>query len=233
MVKEMEKIPMYDENGKLTCPPKKIACIDDVTMDEENLTKSEKNKLKKIIQDGFKWPSSFKCGNLKRNIGDAGLEQIQKLAWLRYISGQIPDEFIVIIDGERTIISEKREDLDKYMDDQFITPCLSQDGSRYFDMCLTALQESCYQSTIKQLEPLAEEGKKRTKTKQKQGKNSAITRLKKTEEIRNEYCNFREKQEKQGFKARTINNLFYKDNPDCNNTPKALTDWWNKYTTQT
>jgi hypothetical protein len=154
---------------------------------EKELQRFEERKqgLDHLVAKGFKWPSAFKCGNLKRNIGDAGLEQIQKLAWLRYISGQIPDEFIAIIDGERTIIPEKREELDKYMDDQFITPCLSQDGSRYFDMCLTALQNSCYQSTIKQLEPLAEIAKKfdHTKPVKSQIKSFASKRKKELKKI--------------------------------------------------
>jgi len=161
-----EKIPMYDDNGKLNIIerekiniPAPAGRVGMLTEKELQRFRERKKGLDCLMIRGFKWPSAFKCGNLERNIGTIGLEEIQKLAWLRYNSGWIPDEFIIIIDGKRTIIPEKREELDKYLDDNLVPVCLSPDGSRYFDMCLTALRDSCYQSTIKQLEPLAEIGK--------------------------------------------------------------------------
>jgi hypothetical protein len=127
-----------------------------ITEKQLKLFEIKKKRLEQAIANGFEWPSAFRCGNLKYNVGTKGIEELQKLAWLRHVSGEIPDEFIEVVNGERQIIQGKREQLEQYMDDNFVPTCLSQNADRYFEKCLDELKSFFNWQAFKKIESQAQ-----------------------------------------------------------------------------
>ncbi|MEI8244927.1 MAG: hypothetical protein WCI51_03805 [Lentisphaerota bacterium] len=180
----------------------------------------------KAIPSGGKFsykPDALWLSPVPKGITPERFEEIKKIAWLKHTEGHIPYRFK--LNGGRKLNPLMTEEIDQYCDDARIikwwTP-YSHDHLIYLRL-LSELKDIGADEIVK----------KKVKQSNLQGKNSGETRLKKSEEISDTYCKFREKQEDQGFKARAINNQFYKNNPDCEKTSKTLTIWWNKYKTRT
>lgn len=79
----MEKIPMYDENGKLNTKAAEIPNLtehDDV-MQEMGFDDDDKTALILYLESGFKWPWPYDCGAFNRR----GLLQAEADAWLKFI----------------------------------------------------------------------------------------------------------------------------------------------------